>query len=56
MHVNGVEVVVTGSVGAASAPDGELNPSARLRAADVARYRVKRQGKGGVQTAGAGHG
>ncbi len=56
MLVNGVEVVVTGSVGVASASDGELNPSALLRAADVAMYRVKRQGKAGVQMAGSEHG
>ncbi|MCB2174628.1 MAG: GGDEF domain-containing protein [Actinomycetales bacterium] len=53
MQANGVDIVVTGSVGVASAPDGELNPSALLRAADVAMYRVKALGKGGVQVAGA---
>lgn len=52
MQVNGVDMVVTGSVGVASAPDGELNPSALLRAADVAMYHVKGLGKGGVQVAG----
>lgn len=56
MRVNGTEIVVTGSVGVASAPVGELNPSALLRAADVAMYRVKRAGKAGVQVAESARG
>jgi diguanylate cyclase (GGDEF)-like protein len=55
MQLNGAEVVVTGSVGVATAREAELNPSAILRAADVAMYRAKRLGKGGVQTAGVEH-
>ncbi|MDO8105839.1 GGDEF domain-containing protein [Isoptericola sp. b441] len=56
MAVNGVEVLVTGSVGLASAPEGELNPSALLRAADVAMYRAKRAGNAGVEVAAAERG
>ena len=37
--------------GVARAADGELDPSALLRAADVAMYEVKHRGKGGVQVA-----
>lgn len=49
--VNGIEVAVGGSVGVASTESGDLNPSALLRAADVAMYDVKHQGKGGVRVA-----
>ncbi len=50
--VNGVLVTVGGSVGVASTDSAALNPSALLRAADVAMYDVKHQGKGGVRVAG----
>ena len=49
--VNGVSVSVGGSVGVASTDSAALNPSALLRAADVAMYDVKHQGKGGVRVA-----
>ncbi len=49
--VNGISMTVSGSVGVATADDGELNPSALLRAADVAMYDVKHSGKRGVQVA-----
>ena len=49
--VNGIEITVGGSVGVASTESGDLNPSALLRAADVAMYDVKHQGKGGVRVA-----
>ena len=49
--VNGVLVTVGGSVGVSSADSAALNPSALLRAADVAMYDVKHQGKGGVRVA-----
>jgi diguanylate cyclase (GGDEF)-like protein len=49
--VTDVPVTISGSVGVATAGDGELNPSALLRAADVAMYDVKHSGKHGVQVA-----
>ena len=49
--VSGVPLTVSGSIGVAIADDGELNPSALLRAADVAMYDVKHSGKSGVQVA-----
>jgi diguanylate cyclase (GGDEF)-like protein len=49
--VNDVPLTVSGSVGVAAADHGELNPSALLRAADVAMYDVKHSGKRGVQVA-----
>jgi GGDEF domain-containing protein len=42
---------VGGSVGVASTDSDDLNPSALLRAADVAMYEVKHHGKGGVRVA-----
>lgn len=47
MTVNGRQVGVGASIGVAVA-DGDVGPSALLRAADVAMYGVKHQGKGGV--------
>jgi len=49
--VDGIEVRVGGSVGVASTDSEDLDPSALLRAADVAMYDVKHQGKGGVRVA-----
>ncbi|MHB1489494.1 cyclic di-GMP phosphodiesterase Gmr [mine drainage metagenome] len=49
--VNGASVSVGGSVGVASTDSAALNPSALLRAADVAMYDVKHDGKGGVRVA-----
>ncbi len=51
--VNGVPLTVGGSLGVATADDGELSPSALLRAADVAMYDVKHAGKGDVRVARA---
>ncbi|HUX69071.1 MAG TPA: GGDEF domain-containing protein [Cellulomonadaceae bacterium] len=50
--VSGASVSVGGSVGVASTDSAALNPSALLRAADVAMYDVKHEGKGGVRVAG----
>ena len=50
--VNGTSVSVGASVGVASTASDTLNPSALLRAADVAMYDVKHHGKGGVRVAG----
>ena len=52
IDVNGVPVSVGASVGVATTSSRVLNPSALLRAADVAMYRVKRRGKGGVEVMG----
>lgn len=53
VEVDGVAVTVGGSVGVATPGDGvPAEPSALLRAADVAMYGVKRVGKGGVAAAG----
>jgi diguanylate cyclase (GGDEF)-like protein len=52
IDVNGVPVSVGASVGVATTSSRALNPSALLRAADVAMYRVKRRGKGGVEVMG----
>jgi diguanylate cyclase (GGDEF)-like protein len=52
IDVNGVAVSVGASVGIATTSSRALNPSALLRAADVAMYRVKRRGKGGVEAVG----
>lgn len=49
--VNGALVTVSGSVGVSSADSAAFTPSALLRAADVAMYDVKHQGKGGVRVA-----
>ena len=49
--VNAVSVAVSASVGVASTESDTLNPSALLRAADVAMYDVKHHGKGGVRVA-----
>ncbi len=48
MDVNGKTLSIGASFGVASAKTGGLNPSALLRAADAAMYRVKHSGKGGV--------
>jgi diguanylate cyclase (GGDEF)-like protein len=52
IDVNGVPVRVGASVGIATTSSRVLNPSALLRAADEAMYRVKRRGKGGVEVMG----
>jgi diguanylate cyclase (GGDEF)-like protein len=51
--VNGTPLIVGSSIGVAVADDGELSPSALLRAADVAMYDVKHAGKGDVRLARA---
>ncbi len=53
MMINDTLLSVGSSIGVATAEDGELSPSALLRAADVAMYDVKHAGKGDVRVARA---
>ncbi len=53
MMINGTPLTVGSSIGVAVADEGELSPSALLRAADVAMYDVKHSGKGDVRVARA---
>nr|WP_255633462.1 GGDEF domain-containing protein [Demequina sp. TTPB684] len=51
INVNGAVVSVGASVGVASATSASLDASRLLAAADEAMYRMKREGKGGVEIA-----